>query len=425
MPSPICPSPEDLRIKCVNTNEGVNGLTITDLATLIGESVPNIGQRVFVRTMDDFPDPVNGVITLEIDTNYFIVGVGLLTPDRFQWTGGTVSMTGLWTVGKSQLTYTGTGNMFTALNAALDISRINMNCPNGNFFFNQSVPPNPFNGLKASGVIVQICQTIVEIDGGAATIDDGACFSCVNGFDLKTSVPFAFSLRQFNVVDLAGGVALNLNSSVWDVFEVRDFIINSSTGGVGLQGLPNSGNVPVGRIATYETSEFGSTLTPLSGISIDDIRWNFTDNVGIPNTSQRALNNIQNNAILTALTQNVPAPVVGAWTLINFSQFSQGAANTSQLVYTGERPAQFNLDITVTLLADTATPLIQVDAYLNGSPVAGATTKIESSSISNETGGLIWSGELVQDDVFEIFLTNLDNDDDVALTDGTTRLTLG
>ncbi len=32
MPNPICPSPATLKVKCVNTNEGANGLTITELA---------------------------------------------------------------------------------------------------------------------------------------------------------------------------------------------------------------------------------------------------------------------------------------------------------------------------------------------------------------------------------------------------------
>ncbi len=422
MPAPICPTPSELRIKCVNTNEGSNGLTLDELGAVLTPSIGRNTNLVIITSMDDFPPAVGGVRTLEPNTNYFVIKAGLVTADRFQWSGGVVALTSLWSVGQPHLTYTGTGDMFTAINGGLDIFRMVLNCPNGNFFLSQSIPPTPLTGLRMGGVLVQACKTFATIDGGAATVVDSGFVQASNGFILQGTAPFTFSLRQFNMVDLQGGVGVDLKTSIWNVFEIRDLIVSTNSSASGLSGLAGSGNLPAGRVGTVETCEFGANVTPLVNITSDDVRWSFTDNVGVANTSQRVLNNIINNAVVTNLTLNTPVPAAGTWTLINAAQFTQGAANTSQVVYVGERPLQFALDLTATLLGVTATPLVQVDVYLNGSPVPGASTKIEVSTTTNLTGSIVWLGQLVQNDTLEIFLTNLNDSTDVTFTDGTLRL---
>ena len=391
-------------------------------------TLPNrVGQRVTVRTMNDFPAPVAGVITLEPDTQYNIVGIGLTTADRFECTGS-VSVTGLWTLGdlaNPQLTYTGSGTMFTVNEGSFDISNILLSCPNGTFLDMSS--PTALAGFKFSNTFIVACQKLGTLQD-IVTIDaaDNGAFQMADGWTIDMSGPIAtISFRQFNFGQMANGaVAIDLQTSVLQTVELRDCLFNPAPAAAvtGISGLPNSGNIAPGNFASVASCEFQVGTTPLVGLTTDDVRWNFNDNVGLQNTSQRALNNIQDNAVLTDLVENTAVAAEGTWTLVNNSQFQQGAADTSQIQYIGERPLQFALDATITLLGDTATPLVQVDFYLNGSPVSGATTKIEVSTATNLTGTIVWLGELVQNDILEIFLTNLDDSTDVTLTDGTVRL---
>lgn len=391
-------------------------------------TAPNrFGQRVLVRTMNDFPAPVAGVITLEPDVQYNILGIGIVTSDRFVC-NGSVAIEGLWTFGditNPQITYTGTGTMFTITDGSFDISNIFLSCPNGTFLDMDS--PTAFTGFKYSNTQLGACQKLGTLRN-QQSIDaaDNGTLQMADGWTIDINSPIAtLSLRQFGFVNMENGaVGVDLGNSVLQTAELRDCLFNPAPAAAvtGISGLPNSGNIAPGNFASVASCEFQSGVTPLAGITTDDVRWNFNDNVGLENTSQRALNNIQDNAVPTDLVLNIAVAAEGTWTLVNNSQFQQGAADTSQIEYIGERPLQFALDATITLLGDTATPLVQVDFYLNGSPVPGATTKIEVSTATNLTGTIVWLGELVQNDILEIFLTNLDDSTDVTLTDGTVRL---
>ncbi len=386
-------------------------------------TISRIGNAVFIRSMNDFPPAVGGVITLQANTNYFIVGVGLTTANRFAWVGN-VAMTGLWTIGPAQLTYTGTGNMFSTTTGSLDAFRCVFNCPNGNFFFQQSVSPFPFWGLKMSGVLVENCQNLAEIDGGATAIDDGACFSCVNGFILRTVGNFTHSLRQFNLVDVSG-TGIDFTNSTWDVVEHRDVIIGTTTAATGISGLPNSGNINVGQQGAINSCEFKTGVTPLAGISEDNNRWNFVDNLGVPDTAPRALDNLTGNTLATVIvTQGAFVPVASnvAWTAVDFAQFSQGAINTSQINYTGEIQRRIAVDVSFTARSAAGSPLSRWQLYKNGSPVSGAAINLELQTGIDNSATIVWTGVADPTDQIELYVANLDGTQDIILLESTQRI---
>ncbi len=394
-------------------------------------SIPTrIGQRQTVRTMNDFPAPVGGTITLEPNTLYDVVGIGLTTPDRFVCQGS-MYFTGLWNVGPPQLIYTGSGNMFTVVDpdARLSIKQMTLDAPNATV---GSVTVTP-GGTGLAGFLLKesliiSCQKILDLDGGGADIVDSACGSCVDGFNLIQPAPAqnrVFSLRQFNMIDILGGVGLNLNNSTWDVFELRDVIFGAASatpGATGMSGLAASGNIPVGRLGTVASCEFDANLTnPLVNITTDDIRWFFRDNVGVSDTFIRASNTINNNATNTIIAAaNTPVPLAGVWTLSNNAQVVFGGSG-SQLQYIGERPLRMAIDVSVTLRAITGSPPFRVQIFKNGSAIPGASVVLEPSTAVDLPGSIPWLENTVQNDLFEIYVENLQDATDVLMTDGIIR----
>ncbi len=419
MPRLGCTTPRILRATCDSGADGT--YTLEELGALLTPEFGNGTALQVITKMEDFPAPVGGVITLELNTSYWIVGSGLTTPDRFEWTGGIVAFTGIQTLGAPQITYTGNADMFTAIDGGLDIFRITLDCPNGNFFRSSSSPPNPFTGLRASALVVNNAKTFATIDDGGGTIVDSGCLSCSNGFNLGGANGFAFSLRQFNFANVQGGDAVALGTSTWSPFEIRDLIVNTLTSATGLSGLPNSGNVPVGSLATVKDCEFGTNVTSLVGITNDDVRWFFRDNVGIPNTFIRAKLTLTSNATNTVIAAaNTPVPIVGNWTISDNSQIVAGASN-SQFEYVGERPLQLAIDVSVTLRAITGSPPFRVTIHKNGSPLTGASVVLEPSTAVDLPGSIPWLESTVQNDVYEIFVENLQDATDVLVTDGIIR----
>ena len=392
-------------------------------------TLPNrVGQRVTVRTMNDFPAPSAGVITLAPDTQYNVVGIGLTTPDRFECTGS-VSITGLWTFGditNPQLTYTGTGTMFTVSEGSFDISNINLNCPNGTFLDVNS--PSVVAGFKFSNAFIVACQklgTLQNLD--SIDVADNASFSTGDGWTININSPQAtLSIRQFGFIGLANGaIGVDLGNSVLRTAEFRDCIFDPVPAAtpIGISGLPNSGNIAAGNLASVSSCEFRTGVVALSGITEDDTRWNFVDNVGVPDTAVRALNNIVGNAVETVITTSgVFVPVAGTWTLIDNSQVIQGAAATSQLQNQSEFPRRFALDVSITLRSAAATPRCRVQVYSNGSPLPGAAVTIETSSTEEQSGSITWSGVGTINELFELYLANFDTTDNITMVEATTRL---
>ncbi len=427
MPRLGCTTPRILRATCDSGADGT--YTLDELGALLTPEFGNGTNLKVITSMDDFPAPEGGVIRLVPNTNYWVIVTGLVTANRFEWEG-VVNFTGIETIGPPQITYTGNGTMFTAINGGLDMFRIVVSCPLGDFFVSQSSTPNPFTGLRFASSFVTACKEFADIDNGGATVVDAGCGQCANGFVLRGANEFVFSLRQFNFVDVQGGIAINLGTSTWSTFEIRDLIVSTQSSATALSGLANSGNVPVGRLAIVKDSEINAGVTGLSGITTDDVRWFFRDNTGsgVENTFIRARLTLENNATNTIIAAvNTPVPVVGNWQISNNSQIVAGASN-SQFQYVGERPLQLAVDVSCTLRAITGSPpfLLRLAKANNAAPTAadiipGALIRVEPSTAADIPGSFPWLESTVQNDVYEVFVENLLDATDVLVTDGIVR----
>lgn len=401
------------------------------LASLISGSIGAIPQNVkFINSLANLPAPDGDVIELPPDKLYIFCGIGMTTPYRFVCDGN-LAVAGLWTYGPPQLVYTGEDTLFTVANGSFNFRELIFSAPSGQVM-DVTGHPSAISGVLMRDIVCFECAKIASFTDVAVDAAGLGFLSTGDGIDISTAAApnVVFSLRQFNFGDLkAGAVGIDLGSSTFNVFELRDCVFDSPiTGGpaTAISGLANNGNIVQGALAMVSGCEFGvdNGVTPFSGISIDDDdRWIARDNTRPSNTVVRALNTISNNSEPTILTENVPAPVQGTWTLSTMSQISQGTADTSQLDIDVERSLWYSIDVSATLLASGGSPRIRVSLYEDGDPIPGASSVVElPDAITEIPVSFPWLEELQSPARLEIWLTNLDDNNNVTLTNGLVRI---
>ena len=141
---------------------------------------------------------------------------------------------------------------------------------------------------------------------------------------------------------------MDLGSSTAPIIEFSNLSFTAPSGAFGISGLAASGNLPVGRLAMVSNCEFAGGMTPLENIASNDIRWNFTDNVPIPDSRNAA------DLFLTGGTETITTGSAGDWQEIGIpggggiswdsdiaDRFTVGTNGV--LTYVGERDIQVRM----------------------------------------------------------------------------------
>lgn len=260
---------------------------------------------IFIGAASEFDVQDATTITLESGKFYWITTT-ISTSKRFIIENNAVLTAGSQQT-NSVLTYTGTGAMFTAVDANFEISRIQYSHPNGTGFDVTDT---------VGGVIFAFLELVLGIAGtsigtfsniGALIInrstilaDDGLS---VSGPDMLI---FAAALTRFATTDGAAK-CLDLNGAILQTIKISDVIFNYATGAHGISGLASSGNLPSGRLAMVTNCEFDDNLTPLENITNEDIRWEFSGNAQVPDTVNEA------DLYLTGGAETITTGSAGDW----------------------------------------------------------------------------------------------------------------
>lgn len=136
---------------------------------------------VYVSSESDFPTAVSGVITLEVNTKYVIIG-NITTANRFVIPdAGGVTIEG-YSLGASSLTSTNVGNMFTSitLSSFFSFTNILVSCPSGTLFNLDG------NKDRSSRVVIfssafTNCSALGTVTNIGYTHELGAYFDCGTG----------------------------------------------------------------------------------------------------------------------------------------------------------------------------------------------------------------------------------------------------
>jgi len=384
------------------------GIALTDNGTSISISFsPSAGssKTIVVSTISDFPEPVAGVITLEPDRDYLIAN-DITTANRF-----IVSNPNTIRASSSQmvtLAYTGTGDMFTGNEPNFKTVNITVSAPNGDIF-NTTAPSG--NGIvQMVEANIESCKNIGVMDGNFITRFTNVAFENIQDGGLSFTGSNNILVVDVGVAFLGGGSLIDLGTATFNTVSITGGnIADSAVGTFFLSGATDSENINVGGLgAVLNNNGFGSG-SALSGISVDDARWNFNANNTIPDTRPDALLSFT-TPTTTVLAVATPALVTGAWSVERESQMTGTVAG--RVTYDGEKGATLPITATLSLEPVSGTNK-SVNIYLakNGSIVANSVVVTVVSSGSPKNQSVVWQDVFQNDDFYEVWIESVDGTD--------------
>lgn len=302
---------------------------------------------VIINEVGDFPAPASGVITLEDNITYYI-SANIVTADRFVCGQNNIITSN--NPFANALIYTGVGDMFTGVNVNFAIDRGIIVCSGAQpFNFSATAGNSPTFGLNLT--TIASCQKCGTFDNlRSVNITNTAFFDCSEGISIS-------GVDNWDTVTVSrlridGGTSVingfDLTSSLHETFELTNYVIIGGVGTVGISGLASNANMKPDFIASIDQCEFTSGVTPLSGITIEDVRYSFANNSGLQDST------IDANPYLTVAT-TVTINTAGTYEKINQGNWLSSEASRLSVSTDGdvtnlmEKPVKIQINGSVTL----------------------------------------------------------------------------
>lgn len=381
-----------------------------DKLTIAASATVALTKIVTVNDISEFPAPVAGVITLEDNTGYQIAN-NISTSNRFAL-GNNCALLGFSSV-ITQLTYTGSGTMFTGSNVVVDMRGMLVNCTNGKVF--------DISG-SASRLIIDTmtvisCNAIGTLNNCfTSSIENLLVLSANQGIDV---IGTGWTLISFNRLAListqASFIGIDMGSSISPTYEITDLSVNAPAGATGISGLPNSGNIPAGSLGTIARCNFDGGVTAEGGglDAANAVRWETTANDDIADTMPDGLVSLSGNATETVIAASSTdgsnaVKVDGTWVCNRESIFE--CDTTGRVTSKAERSLVVPVTASFSLLAASGGDA-QASAYLAVNDTVITETKVQVTMNSSKAGAgtLVWQYDFQEDDYVEVWVENNDN----------------
>ncbi len=272
---------------------------LDDIETSIAALEGDIGNTVIITQLSDFPDPIAGVITLEVNKVYIISGnidigantINFAFNSVIEGFGALISS--ITTSSLSALLSGLVNARLVTLFAALPVSVVSQNL--------QLREVSTFGVTGDSVVILDSPEVVIEnlhtLDGGIAIRMSGANgFIQISGGEFKDFTFFGIDLTNSTVSLL-----------------LIDRVIFNSAAGFGIAGLASSGNI--GTAAIVQGCAFVGGLTPLLNITKEDLKWKFDSNINIADSTIVGAMELITNGSSTTLITNTPVQLAGNFVL--------------------------------------------------------------------------------------------------------------
>jgi hypothetical protein len=336
-----------------------------------------------INSAADFPAAVGGVRELvQTPGGAYTYIIGALEVDMgtetFSASGGQVVIIGAHR-SRSIITTSSSGIMFDVNDCGFFPELFGVRCPNGQVveFTNPSADAN---SLVLSNFIVFSCDSIGTVSGSfvcslrTATIVS----TTTSGLTFLGAANGQFNMSNTLGLDWAGSL-IDLGTATFDLINIASsnrFI--SPVGTTIISGAASSANLNSGGRALVSSNIFNGTGTALSGITTEDLSWDFKDNVFADGVTHNTRNDV--DAFLTA-TETVTIGSIGVYVAIG------GTAWSSSI---GERFTVSTAGLITYIGLDQLE--IEIQATATVEKVGGGADKI-CTKIAIDTG----SGLVVQD----------------------------
>jgi len=246
--------------------------------------LPN-DNTVYITKQADFAVQDETTITLQAKCIY-VMAADVVVDKPFILEDGVVITAN--NINGYTLTYTGAGVMFTGTDVGFNPRDITLDCPNAEVFdirdlvgaVKRVIVYNVFVTSAAKYGTFQDLNALEFINSGTGDVADGLTLLGTAGLVLSIGrLALQSTSNTF--------VGIDFGTSQFLINEINNLIVNGVPGGIGISGLVDNGNVPVGRRAMVSDSEF-INVTPLQNIGVNDIRWEFTTNSPLANSRNAA-----------------------------------------------------------------------------------------------------------------------------------------
>lgn len=362
-------------------------------------------ERVIVRSIDDFPADVAGVITLENKTYKFDLPMGttIETALRFEVpVGGIVKFIADEPI-NVLFKYTGVGTMFTGADIQfVSFFNINVSSPNGSLF--DITSSSPTSGLFMSNSVILDCAALGSAAGvdtlsiqysGMRNFGQGLSMSDINTFSCHL-------VQQSSTID-SGGTMFLFNSGTFNEVSISHLFSNP---------LPTEHMLYIDPLTTINRMVVnGSTCNDIARVfapgSLDqkEIDYYFFGNEGMPNSQKVASYFSNDNAIDTGTA----AAGLGVWLKVA-GVTTEGVALEKFDLPLDNRARFLNKNFigkvgsSVSATTTNSSAKIYEFAYFkNGVLVPGSITK---RTIKNEVGAILVQAvlEMTTNDYVELYV---------------------
>lgn len=272
---------------------------LDDIDSSIAALEGSIGNSIIITELADFPLPVGGVITLEVNKVYIISGNIDIGSNVIVFAFNSV-MEGFGALISSITTSSGSPLLSGIVNAR--VLTLFAAQPIAAISEKLVLRFVSFSGVTANSIFIQDSPEVV-IDNVLTT--DGTTGISINGANGFIRISGS-ELKDFT------SAGIDLGTSGFSLLFI-DGVIFTSALGFGIAGLANSGNVIIG--ASVSGSAFVGGLTPLGNITKEDLKWDFKNNIGIEDSRIVGAMELVINVNTTTLIDNIPVQLAGNFVL--------------------------------------------------------------------------------------------------------------
>lgn len=392
----------------INTSDGFNTLKVKKLNGVITTSSFGHPQNiVYVNSINDLPEAASNVITLEDNKNY-VFGADLAFGSNRIVLGANNSLTSN-NIFSPQITFDGSGSFITGVDVNLTVDKINITCPSAIAFDLSRTSPSASGTINITDSRVEDCDKFAVLDDirvfDVANVGVANCNSGVVVTGLNWAI---FSCSKFALISTSGSyVGIDFGSSIQRTLELDNLILIGGSGSIGIKGGSNSSNVTANFLATVSNGTLNTVTTPLSGISREDVRWEFSNCSGVDDSAKTAGVHLSATRRVTNAGAGVFSKIGGTdWLEVTSERFTTD--NTGTMTYISEIDSRFDVHASATLdKVVGGADQLALRIAKNGVTIANSevvTSNTTPTGLSSMTQVLLTNG-----DTIDVYIANLDS----------------
>ena len=393
--------------RSIQAGSGISVSGSGEIIQIAVSATPVSTKTVIVYTIDDFPEPVGGIITLEDDTEYLLQN-DVSSVNRYVFGSNTVLSGQDATL--ISLEYTGSGTMFTITDIDSKIKDLKIICSSGTVFDVSST--SGLNYFRLYNSIV-ICDEVGSFDNlGVIYIFSANFYVTTDGF---------YFYNNFSVVllDTVGftmpsgtGNGYTLGTAVFEYITLSKCIFDVDSTGYIVSGGASSANIAADGLGVILDNKNFGTAAFSDNISQYDDRWEAQLNSKLINSFDLML--ATHGASTVTISAAATPVIIGAtWVEEDSHRFS--STTGGRFTYNGKGT---HVAVSASISADIATASDNVSFYLyyNGTQITNSqvTRLFTAGSIGNVV--LFWDLELATNDYLELWVSNDDTSVNVNIS---------